>query len=117
MIGVDHGMSCLAQHQQQIHKGKKYQCRECDYQATEKSCLVQHQRDIHEIKKYLSREFDYQPTAKGSLIKHQQSQHIGRKYPCNLCSYLSTWENTLKTQGYSAYNTNIIIIAEGILQI
>ena len=38
--------------QQSIPEGKKYHCRACDYQATQKSHFTTHQKSIHEGKKY-----------------------------------------------------------------
>ena len=40
------------------HEGKKYPCRECEYQAATNGSFAQHQRTIHEGKKYPWRECD-----------------------------------------------------------
>ena len=39
-----------AQHRQAIHEGKRYPCRDCDYQA--KGSLIQHQLSIRKEKKW-----------------------------------------------------------------
>ena len=47
----------LTKHQQSVHIGKKYPCKECDYQAKWKS---EHQQSVHMGKKYPCDECDYQ---------------------------------------------------------
>ena len=85
----------LAQHQRAIHEGKKCPCEECDYQATTKGSLAQHQCSVHEGKKYPCRECDHQATSKSDLNKHQHAIHEGKKYPCRECDYQSTTEVSL----------------------
>ena len=77
-------------HQQVIHEGKKYPCRECDHQATSKRHLTQHQHGVHEGKKYPCRECDHHATSKGNLSGHQQVIHEGKTYPCSECEYQAT---------------------------
>ena len=59
--------------------GKKYQCNQCDYQATKKSNLTAHQQSLHEEKKYQCNQCDYQATAKSSLCRHQKSLRFMKK--------------------------------------
>ena len=42
----------LTTHQQAIHEGKMYPCREFDHLATSKGDLTQHQQFIHEENNY-----------------------------------------------------------------
>ena len=74
-----------------MHEGKKYPCRECDYQATVNGTSTKHQRALHagnvitmqgqklillnmqainERNRYLCMKCDYQAIEKGSLSKH-----------------------------------------------
>ena len=85
----------LTSHQQSIHEGKKYPCRECDYKATTNSNITTHQQSIHEGKKFLCLECDFKATTKSSLTKHQQSIHEGKKYQCSDCSYQATEKGSL----------------------
>ena len=42
----------LITHQKSIHEGQKFNCKECEYQATTKGHLVTHQKSTHEGKRY-----------------------------------------------------------------
>ena len=82
-------------YQEAIHEGKKYPCRECDYQATSKGHLVRHQQELHDGKKYTCRECEFQATTNGSLTQHQQAVHEGKKYPCSECDHQATAKGDL----------------------
>ena len=47
--------------------GQKFQCSECEYQATRKSSLVRHQKSVHMGQKFQCPECEYQATQKSSL--------------------------------------------------
>ena len=56
--------------------GQKFQCLECEYQATQKSHLVTHQKSVHMGQKFQCPDCEYKATEKGSLKKHEQSVHM-----------------------------------------
>ena len=53
---------------QSMHIGQKFQCPECEYQATQKDNLVSHQRSVHMGEKFQCPECDHKATRKGDLV-------------------------------------------------
>ena len=66
-------------------KGRRYKCKECGKQMTNKSSLNTHTRAAHEGVKYPCQQCLYQATTKGSLDRHRRSVHDGMKYLCDQC--------------------------------
>ena len=47
-IGAKHTcQSILVPHHKSVHMGEKFQCPECEYQATLKGNLIRHQQTVH----------------------------------------------------------------------
>ena len=59
--------------------GQKFQCPDCEYQATQKVHLVTHQKSVHMGQKFQCPDCEYQATQKGNLVKHHKSAHIRQK--------------------------------------
>ena len=55
--------------------GQKFECPECEYQATWKANLVTHQKSVHMGQKLQCPECDYEATQKRSLTRHNQRKH------------------------------------------
>ena len=72
----------MLKHYRSIHKGIKYPCNQCDYQATSQSHLKRHIQSKHECIKYSCNQCDYQALYQGNLQTHILSKHEGRKYLC-----------------------------------
>ena len=78
-------------------------CGECGPGNRRKKALVQHIRSKHKGVKYSCDRCEYQATEKGDLKKHKQAIHEGIKYPCNECEYQATWQRCLKKHKQSQH--------------
>ena len=58
--------------------GQKFQCPECQYQASYKSHLVAHHKSVHLGGKFKCPDCDYQVTQKDYLVRHKQLVHMGK---------------------------------------
>ena len=104
----------LITHQNSIHKGKKYLCKQCDYQATRRDSLVTHQQSVHIGRKYPCADCDYQATTKGHLVSHQQSVHMERTYPCQQCDYQATRKDSLVRHQQSVHQQSVHSAHQGV---
>ena len=77
--------SHLITHQKYVHMGPKLQCLDCEYQATWKHHLITNQQTVHIGQKFKCRECVHQSCSKSDLVKHQKSVHEGQKYQCPEC--------------------------------
>ena len=75
--------------------GQKFQCPECDHQATQKIDLVRHQKSVHMGQKFHCTECDHQATQKSHLASHQKSLHMGQKFQCTECDYESLHKSAI----------------------
>jgi KRAB domain-containing zinc finger protein len=73
----------IVRNQESAHMGQKFQCQECEYQATCKSSLVTHQKTLHMGQSFQCPECEDQATQKSRLITHQKSVHIQQKSELN----------------------------------
>ena len=72
----------LATRKKIVHKGVKYLCRQCNYQATSKCNLAEYKMVlVYNGVKYHYRKYNYEAITKGSLVRHKRSVHEGVKYP------------------------------------
>ena len=96
------GKSHLITHQKSVHMGQTFQCKECDYQATQKYNLVAHHKSVHIGQKFQCPECDYHFTQKSNAseiclhgpkisvswmwksVKFQGSSHSGRIARCEV---------------------------------
>ena len=60
--------------------GQRFQCPDCEYQATTKSNLVTHQKSVHMGQQFNCPDCEYQATRKSHLVTHQTSVHM---YKCD----------------------------------
>ena len=67
------------------HKGKKYNCNQCEYQATTPACLQQHEASTHDGVKYTCKSCFCQAKQPSNLRAHTISKHEGKKYDCKQC--------------------------------
>ena len=75
-------------HQKSVHMGRKFQCSQCNHQATWKSDLLKHQKSVHMGQKFQCPECDHQATQKGHLLTHQKSFHMSDlKYLQNFINF------------------------------
>ena len=105
--------------QQSIPEGKKYHCRACDYQATQKSHFTTHQKSIQEGKKYHCSVCDYRATTKSHLTRHHHSVHMGQKYQCSKCNSQFNRKDHLTTHLQSVHmgKKNIPVTCAVIMQL
>ena len=73
------------------NKGAKFDCDQCNYEATKKCNLVRHVKSRHEGVKFPCGQCDYKATQKGSLLEHVKSIHEGVKFPCDQCDYKASY--------------------------
>ena len=78
------------------HKGIKYPCNQCNYQATQKSTLKRHIASEHEGVKYPCNQCDYQAKRQHHLQRHIESLHEGVKHPCNQCHHEASSKEGLR---------------------
>ena len=55
--------------------GEKFQCPDCDYQATRKDSLVTHHKSVHMGQQFQCPGCEYQATRKDSLVRHKKAAH------------------------------------------
>jgi transcriptional regulator NrdR family protein len=55
--------------------GKRYQCEQCDYQATQKGDLTKHHQSVHVGRKHTCQECGQKFTEKGSLAEMAENSH------------------------------------------
>jgi uncharacterized Zn-finger protein len=73
----------LKRHMDGVHLGVKFDCLECDYQATRKSNLTQHINTVHRgIHKFKCDQCENSFTASRSLARHIQSVHSKIRFVC-----------------------------------
>ena len=58
-----------------VHKGIKYNCDQCDKEYTDSGQRNDHIKSVHEQKKYPCTLCNYQATTKSDVIKHKESVH------------------------------------------
>ena len=73
-----------------MHEGKKFQCPQCEYKATEKGHLQRHIKSIHEGQKFPCPQCEYKAAEKGRLRKHIKAVHEGKKFQNKLQKALET---------------------------
>ena len=78
-----------------MHIGQKFQCPECEHQATQKSHLVTHQISVHMGQTFQCPECEHQASYKSDLVRNQEFAHIGHKFPCQECEYQATCKSDL----------------------
>ena len=66
---------------------KKFQCPECEHQATKKVNLVRHQKSVHLGQQLHCPECDYQATQKSNLATLHKSVHMSQKFQCQECEH------------------------------
>ena len=77
---TDQGTLSLSRHIRSIHKGVKYPCNRCEYQATRQYSLKRHIQSKHEGVKYACNQCDYQSCeyhgSKEALRYHMKIKHL-----------------------------------------
>ena len=58
---------------------RKFQCKDCEYQATQKGHLGTHTKTVQMGLTFMCPECEYQASKKVTLVHHQQFVHMGRK--------------------------------------
>jgi uncharacterized Zn-finger protein len=75
----------LERHMDGVHLGVKFDCLECDYQATRKSNLTQHINTVHRgIHKFKCDQCESSFAESGNLAKHIQSVHDKVRFVCTV---------------------------------
>ena len=87
--------SNMTTHIKSKHEGVKYACDDCDKQFSQKQNLRMHIKSIHRGVKYACNQCDQQYSRTERLTNHIQSIHEGIKYVCNQCDYQATTQSNL----------------------
>ena len=88
--------SGLWQHQNIKHKeSKKFNCKDCGMQFSQKTHLQTHFDNIHLNIKHKCDQCDKEFTTLTSKTKHVKSVHDQIRYPCNMCNYQATRNDNL----------------------
>ena len=66
------------------HKGKKYNCNQCEYQATTPAFLKQHEASYHDGVKYTCNSCFYPAKRPSNMWAHTISKHAVKKYDCKV---------------------------------
>ena len=86
-----------------MYMGQKFQCPECEFNATTKGDVASHQKSVHMGPKFQCPECEYNASTKGSLVAHQKSVHMGQKFQCLECDYKVTQKSVLATHKKSLH--------------
>ena len=74
----------------------KYQCQQCDFEASRPGSLNKHVEIKHEGVRYPCNQCKFKGSTKQILWRHKESKHEGIRYPCNKCDYKANRECSLK---------------------
>ena len=77
-----------------LHLGIKFQCPDCDYEATMRSSLATNQKSVHMSIEFPCKDCDYEANITSNLERHQKSVHQGQKLQCD---YEETQKGSLAT--------------------
>ena len=94
----------LVRHVRSKHRGVKYSCNQCEYQATQKGSIKIHKESKHEGLKYSCNQCNYQATQQGHLERHKLSKHEDVKYSCDHCVYQASYKTNLRKHKISQHN-------------
>ena len=84
-------------------KDGKYQCQQCDYEATQSIHLSTHIKYKHEGIRYPCDQCDYKATQEGHLRRHKEIKHEGVRFPCDKCDYKGVTRDALKVHKESKH--------------
>ena len=77
-----------------LHLGIKFQCPDCDYEATAEGHMATHQKSVHMSIVFPCKDCDYEANITSNLERHQKSVHQGQKLQCD---YKATQKGSLAT--------------------
>ena len=104
---VSSNRSTIKRHKVAIHnEGSKYQCNQCDHQATTSQLLKLHREVKHEGITYSCNICDFRALRKDHLNIHLQSKHEGVKYPCTQCNFESLYPSGLSAHKRKQHKGN-----------
>ena len=72
----------LIRHVRSMHEGLKYQCRQCDYKATQLDNLRTHEKSKHDGVRFNCKQCDQEFTLSGNLRKHLKRVHLKLNVKC-----------------------------------
>ena len=72
------------------HKEGRFECKECDYKAAQKSNLVKHLLTHSEVKPHKCDSFEFSTANTFNMIVHQRIHSGEKPYSCTRCSYEAT---------------------------
>ena len=64
-----------------LHLGIKFQCPDCDYEATAEGHMATHPKSVHLGIKFQCPDCDYEATMRSSLATNQKSVHMSIEFP------------------------------------
>ena len=77
-----------------LHLGIKFQCPDCDYEATAEGHMATHQKSVHLGIKFQCPDCDYEATMRSSLATNQKSVHMSIEFPCKIVIMKQTLQVT-----------------------
>ena len=86
-----------------LHLGIKFQCPDCDYEATAEGHMATHQKSVHLGIKFQCPDCDYEATMRSSLATNQKSVHMSIEFPCKDCDYEANITSNLERHQKSVH--------------
>ena len=105
----------MRKHVQGQHKGKTYDCKECDYKTKQKGNLNIHIMASHESLEFTCSMCEYKTSDKMRLSYHKQSEHEGVKFSCNICEHKACIRSNLNTHMLNIHKKGNIFVTFVIL--
>lgn len=105
----------MRKHVQGQHKGKTYDCKECDYKTKQKGNLNVHMMAAHESLEFTCSMCEYKTSDKRRLSYHKQSEHEGVKFSCNICEHKACIRSNLNTHMLNKHKKENIFVTFVIL--
>ena len=94
----------MKRHQESRHKGIRYSCNQCEYQATKQQHLKTHQQSMHVGIRFFCDQCDYQAKLAHQLKTHKKITHEGVRFDCDQCEYHATQFRTVKRHKQSTHD-------------
>ena len=93
----------LRRHMMVKHGGLKYVCQKCDKQFCKQKSLKIHVQSVHEDINYSCSHCEFETKTEFYLRKHIRSRHDGMKFSCNICEFQASRKTNLKAHIQSVH--------------
>ena len=94
IIAIFASQHTQSRHIKSVHLKESYQCRMCDYQATQKFNLSRHVKNVHQKSENRSCSECNKSIQKRNLKQHMKMYHSGEQtlYHCKVCIFQSKYQ-------------------------